>query len=626
MEPVLLIIGMSILGITSAAVGASKQVAENVPHRPGRGGGRFDAPSRLIRNKRTAPTLPCLEERAVIRRIVTKVPNAGIMAVALVSALLATCADLCSGAETTAVNTKLRENLEAGKKQTVVVYGTSLTSHGEWVKQVKAVLEKNYPDQVTLHNCGGSGKNSEWGLGNLDAVLKLAPDVVLIEFSVNDAVKRFNISVETTRKNLETMIARIKGTYPSCEIIIQVMNPAIAERLAGRPNYSAYQQMYRDFAKEHHFILIDHMPAWETLLKKGETEFRKLVPDGLHPTPDGCREYVTPTILTTLGFKAEATVVNGPGKIPICMIIDDGAPFSKVFLARSGQNIEVPTSFYREFGDWAKVNGIKGKLSVIPCYRPATACIDGCIGEYPGHSKEERLEWIMVITTVYMPCWTITPEIITHSSPWDIKRRKMLSELPRENVWLPAQSLEAQTEYIAEAMRMLKNAGIESGGLTMCFSYPAQKNHILGEVTLRAAETVLGLNFVMIFNDPGRKPGIIYRRDDGAMAVSIRPNIDDQLVDHGSGSMTEADIERDADKYIGADGKTGLFVTRIAEGGGDCCLIFNTHIWGLWGNGTKSGFKSLKIAIERLNRYFGDRLEWMTGLEICKHYCSKNEK
>jgi len=314
----------------------------------------------------------------------------------------------------------------------------------------------------------------------------------------------------------------------------------------------------------------------------------------------------------------ERAVPNKPAKTPICIIIDDGAPFSKVSLAKSGHDLEVPTSFYREFGEWAQAHGVKGKFSVIPCYRPATACIDGSLGEYPGHSREERLEWINMIKTIYMPRWTITPEMITHSFPWDIKGKKMLSNLPKENVWLPTQSVEVQTEYIAEAMRMLKDVGIDTGGLTMCFTYPASKNNILGEATLRAAEQVLGQRFVMVFNDSGEKPGIIYKRDDQAAAVSIRPNVGDVLVGHGSGEMTEEDIERDAGKYISADGTTGLFAARIKAG--SSCLVFNTHIWGLWGNGTKSGFKALKIAVERLDKYYGDRLEWVTGLEVCQRF------
>ena len=88
---------------------------------------------------------------------------------------------------------------------------------------------------------------------------------------------------------------------------------------------------------------------------------------------------------------------------------------------------------------------------------------------------------------------------------------------------------------------MLKNAGITIGGMTMCWDYPADRNHILGEAALRAAQKVYGLNYIMVFNDGGDQPGVIYRGDDGAMAVSIRPSVRD-VYDHTFGKMTEADI------------------------------------------------------------------------------------
>lgn len=40
---------------------------------------------------------------------------------------------------------RLVANLEAGKKQVVVAYGTSLTADGGWVAQVTGVLEKRFP-------------------------------------------------------------------------------------------------------------------------------------------------------------------------------------------------------------------------------------------------------------------------------------------------------------------------------------------------------------------------------------------------------------------------------------------------------------------------------------------------
>jgi len=57
----------------------------------------------------------------------------------------------------------LVQRLEAGEKATVVTYGTSLTKVGAWPDQLRAVLEQNYPGQITLINSAQGGSNSEWG-------------------------------------------------------------------------------------------------------------------------------------------------------------------------------------------------------------------------------------------------------------------------------------------------------------------------------------------------------------------------------------------------------------------------------------------------------------------------------
>ena len=291
-------------------------------------------------------------------------------------------------------------------------------------------------------------------------------------------------------------------------------------------------------------------------------------------------------------------------KIPVSLIVDDGVFYSK----------KVPNTFLKKFGEWSIENGVKGKLSIIPIYG-GVAAIDGSNGEYPGTTKEQRLEWIETIKTLITPRWTITPEIITHGKPWDIKKQALMTDMPRESDWLAGQSLETQTEYITEAMRLLKSVGIEFGGLTMCWHYPPEKNHILGEATLTAAEKVAGLKFVMIFNDKGERPGVIYKREDGAMAVSMRPALSDVL-DY-SDKFTEADVQRLADQFISADGTTGTFVDQLKKG---VCLEFFTHYANLYSEGTYHGLEVLTIAIGRLNKFYGDKIEWMTGLDICKRF------
>ena len=167
-------------------------------------------------------------------------------------------------------------------------------------------------------------------------------------------------------------------------------------------------------------------------------------------------------VLVPFGLAAE----GNRGTVPACMIIDDPAPFFNChWVNHKDVCREIPTSFYVEFGRWAEKEKIKGKFTVIPCLG-GIKLIDGSLGEYPGHTREERLEWIETVKSLYAPRFTITPEVITHNLAWDLKARKLVEGSPRECNWLEAQPLDVQTRYIAEAMQMLKNVGLELGGLT----------------------------------------------------------------------------------------------------------------------------------------------------------------
>ena len=206
---------------------------------------------------------------------------------------------LCHAGE----KSRLITNLEAGKKQVVVVYGTSLTSHGAWVKQVSNKISSKYPGLIIVHNSGGSGQWSDWGVKNLDVkVLEKNPDTVFIEFAMNDSVDRFKTTVEIAQNNLTHMIDRILETNPDCEIILMVMNPATGTRAEYRSRLPKFYQMYRDVAEKRGFILIDHYPNWQQILDEEPELFKKYVPDGLHPGPEGCEKVIAPEIIRSLGM------------------------------------------------------------------------------------------------------------------------------------------------------------------------------------------------------------------------------------------------------------------------------------------------------------------------------------
>lgn len=200
--------------------------------------------------------------------------------------------------------------LNAGKPQKIVFYGTSLTHYGPWVKQFADALDKAYPGLVTTHNGAQAGQQSRWGLANVkERVIDQQPDVVFMEFTTNDAVERFHMPVEEAQKNTEGIIDAILAARPQCQIILQIMNPVVGYppgNNSHRLDLPAYQQMYRDLGKARGLMVIDHMPAWQAVLDKGEDEFKKYVPDGLHPGGPGCAQFVTPTILAQLGVPGSA--------------------------------------------------------------------------------------------------------------------------------------------------------------------------------------------------------------------------------------------------------------------------------------------------------------------------------
>jgi lysophospholipase L1-like esterase len=239
----------------------------------------------------------------------SKLPESGflrLMAMAMILGIIwieGTPAAMAQGAK----SSRLATNLKAGQTQTVITYGTSLTSGGAWVSQLKEAFDQAYPGQVSLINSGAGGMWSTWGIQNLDQrVIEKKPDLVTIEFGINDAYLEYKTSVEKARENLENMIDRILKSNPRCEIVLMVMNPPIKVHLERRPRIKDYYQMYREVAKQRQLPLIDHYPAWERILREDPGLFDRYVPDGIHPGPQGCEAVITPAIIRALGIRAIA--------------------------------------------------------------------------------------------------------------------------------------------------------------------------------------------------------------------------------------------------------------------------------------------------------------------------------
>jgi acyl-CoA thioesterase I len=225
----------------------------------------------------------------------------------LVFMICACLADIAVAGE----KSRFVSQLDEGKAQTIAVYGTSLTAGGQWSKQFAAVLAAKYGEKALFRNAASAGKDSNWGLENIEErVFPHQPDLLFVEFAMNDAIKPRGTSVDQARKNLETMLDMTRKKFPKCEIMLMSMNPDVKHLLlkrpsSGRPNLPEYYAMYAEVAKKRDLHFIDLFKAWNAFLRDDLDTMQKHIPDGVHPNGPGTKMVITPTVLKAIGVAFE---------------------------------------------------------------------------------------------------------------------------------------------------------------------------------------------------------------------------------------------------------------------------------------------------------------------------------
>ena len=183
---------------------------------------------------------------------------------------------------------RTRSDLEAGADVTIVAYGDSITA-GFAVRRGfpsfwKQMLMERYPEAgVEMINSGISGDTTMDGLARLDwAVLSYEPDLVTINFAINDCV--MGLGLEELEMNLVEMVRRIRAG-PGSEVLLLSSQPLET------PPYDRlvldYYQAIERVAKEMDVGFVDVYGAWMRLVGQG-TPLSSLILPGLdHPNEAG---------------------------------------------------------------------------------------------------------------------------------------------------------------------------------------------------------------------------------------------------------------------------------------------------------------------------------------------------
>lgn len=167
----------------------------------------------------------------------------------------------------------------AATRPVLVCFGDSITA-GLGVAPGKA-----YPDALQrkldaegysykVVNDGTSGATSKDAVASLPEVLRLHPEVAIVEFGGNDGLR--GLPLADTEKNLDTVITGLQAAR------VKVLLAGITLPPNYGPDYiHAFDAIFRKLAAEHHTALVPMI--YKDLIHVPGT----IQADGIHPTAKG---------------------------------------------------------------------------------------------------------------------------------------------------------------------------------------------------------------------------------------------------------------------------------------------------------------------------------------------------
>ncbi len=199
------------------------------------------------------------------------------------------CFFLLSGCGRSAGDTDTAKDKEAAtaaaparsEKKIIVFFGNSLTAgYGLKMSEAYPALIQSRIDSLGLPysviNAGVSGETTAAGNSRVDWILENPVDIFFLELGGNDGLR--GIPVDETRKNLQSIIGKVKARYPLAGIVLAGMQ---VPPNMGREYAAEFSAIYPKLAKENDVYLVPF------LLEGVGGERHLNLADGIHPTAEG---------------------------------------------------------------------------------------------------------------------------------------------------------------------------------------------------------------------------------------------------------------------------------------------------------------------------------------------------
>ena len=173
----------------------------------------------------------------------------------------------------------------------LVCYGNSITaglgleSGQSFPDALERDLDRRgYHYRVSNH--GTSGATTKDAVAGLNAILRLHPEVVIVEFGGNDGLR--GLPLELTRRNLDTVLTDLENVH------IKILLAGITLPPNFGPDYiRQFDQVFRGLAAKHHVAFVPMI--YKNLVNVPGT----IQADGIHPTVKGS-EIIAQTLMPVL--------------------------------------------------------------------------------------------------------------------------------------------------------------------------------------------------------------------------------------------------------------------------------------------------------------------------------------
>ncbi len=332
------------------------------------------------------------------------------------------------------------------------------------------------------------------------------------------------------------------------------------------------------------------------------------------------------------------TILNPLDRVPVSLIIDDSTclvnlahfaipQFAQVFPDQYKQPWkdlprEIPDRFVRRFGEWCAERGIKGKYSIVPY----PACVGWIDRELPGWSRAEQEASLDLVRKLMLPNWDIHPEMVSHTWVVDTKTGRPFperSERFMENWrWTDGKSVDELANYMAYALRVLKNVGLPCEGITTPGGFGNRVLPQLSQASFEACRDVFSAEiphyFRHLFTDETSvAPRVEIAGAPGAPDPSCVVSIIGCTGDWFGGwdGLERGSVEQ----FITQDGQGGR-LPEVIRRGEPAVLV--CHWPGIYFNGQEIGFQIFQEVVRLLEIHY-PRLLWMKLSEIARYAAAR---